>query len=66
LIEVGKLLPIFGDGSTGRDYAYVDDIVAYVMAALAYESRLDLPLKGSIWGTRIQLRWRNSCVCWKK
>ena len=27
LIEKGEPLPIFGDGSTGRDYTYVDDIV---------------------------------------
>jgi UDP-glucuronate 4-epimerase len=37
LIEAGKPVPIFGDGSTGRDYTYVDDIVAGVMAALEYE-----------------------------
>lgn len=37
LIEAGKPLPIFGDGSTGRDYTYVDDIVSGVMAALEYE-----------------------------
>ncbi|HKS66601.1 MAG TPA: GDP-mannose 4,6-dehydratase [Candidatus Acidoferrales bacterium] len=37
LIEQGKPLPIFGDGSTGRDYTYVDDIVSGVMAALDYE-----------------------------
>jgi UDP-glucuronate 4-epimerase len=34
LLETGKPLPIFGDGSTGRDYTYVDDIVAGVLAAL--------------------------------
>ncbi len=37
LIEAGKCLPIFGDGTTGRDYTYVDDIVSGVMAALEYE-----------------------------
>ena len=37
LIEAGKPVPIFGDGSAGRDYTYVDDIVAGVMAALEYE-----------------------------
>ena len=36
LIEAGKPLPIFGDGETGRDYTYVDDIVAGVLAALDY------------------------------
>ncbi len=34
LLEAGKPLPIFGDGSTGRDYTYVDDIVVGVLAAL--------------------------------
>ena len=33
LMEAGKPLPIFGDGSTGRDYTYVDDIVAGGLAA---------------------------------
>jgi UDP-glucuronate 4-epimerase len=36
LIEAGKSIPIYGDGSTGRDYTYVDDIVAGVMASLEY------------------------------
>ncbi|HXC33804.1 MAG TPA: GDP-mannose 4,6-dehydratase [Verrucomicrobiae bacterium] len=35
-IEAGKPLPIFGDGESGRDYTYVDDIVAGVLAALDY------------------------------
>ena len=35
-IEAGKRLPIFGDGETGRDYTYVDDIVAGVLGALDY------------------------------
>ncbi|HKO05368.1 MAG TPA: GDP-mannose 4,6-dehydratase [Candidatus Acidoferrales bacterium] len=37
LIEAGKPLPLFGDGTTGRDYTYVDDIVAGVLAALDFE-----------------------------
>lgn len=37
LIETGKPLPIFGDGSAGRDYTWVDDIAAGVMAAVDYE-----------------------------
>jgi UDP-glucuronate 4-epimerase len=36
LLEAGKPIPFFGDGSSGRDYTYVDDIVAGVIAALAY------------------------------
>jgi UDP-glucuronate 4-epimerase len=39
LIEGGRPVPIFGDGSTARDYTYVDDIVAGVMAALSWEFR---------------------------
>jgi UDP-glucuronate 4-epimerase len=35
-MEAGKPLPIFGDGETGRDYTYIDDIVAGVLAALDY------------------------------
>ena len=33
-IMAGEPLPFFGDGSTRRDYTYVDDIVAGVLAAL--------------------------------
>jgi UDP-glucuronate 4-epimerase len=36
LIEAGKPVPVFGDGSTGRDYTFVDDIVAGVLTALEY------------------------------
>src|SRR6266851_6956711 len=36
-LEAGKPLPIFGDGETGRDYTYVDDIVAGVLGALDYD-----------------------------
>ena len=36
LIEAGKPVPIFGDGSTGRDYTYIHDIVAGVLAAASY------------------------------
>jgi UDP-glucuronate 4-epimerase len=35
-IERGEPLPIFGNGQTGRDYTYVEDIVAGVLAALDY------------------------------
>ncbi|HLJ24433.1 MAG TPA: GDP-mannose 4,6-dehydratase [Candidatus Acidoferrales bacterium] len=36
-MEAGKPIPIFGDGETGRDYTYVDDIVAGVLGALDYD-----------------------------
>jgi UDP-glucuronate 4-epimerase len=41
LIEAGKPIPIFGDGSTGRDYTYIHDIVAGVLAAMDYEVGFD-------------------------
>lgn len=36
-IHEGKSIPQFGDGSTRRDYTYIDDIVQGVSGALAYE-----------------------------
>lgn len=35
LMEQGEPIPMFGDGSTGRDYTYIDDITQGVMSALA-------------------------------
>jgi len=37
LIDEGKPVPMFGDGSTRRDYTYIDDIIQGVMAAIAFE-----------------------------
>jgi UDP-glucuronate 4-epimerase len=37
LMLAGKSIPVFGDGSTRRDYSFVDDIVAGVQAAMAYD-----------------------------
>jgi UDP-glucuronate 4-epimerase len=37
LMEAGKRIPVFGDGSTGRDYTYVEDIAAGVLAAMEYQ-----------------------------
>ncbi len=36
-IEAEKPIPVFGDGETGRDYTYVDDIVAGILGALDYD-----------------------------
>jgi UDP-glucuronate 4-epimerase len=36
LIADGRPVPVFGDGSTRRDYTYVDDAVAGVRGALRY------------------------------
>ncbi len=36
LISEGKPIPVFGDGTTRRDYTFVDDIIAGVRAAIDY------------------------------
>lgn len=38
LISEGKPIPVFGDGSTRRDYTFIDDIIAGVRAGINYDS----------------------------
>lgn len=38
LIMEGKPIPVFGDGSTARDYTYIDDIVDGVYRAMLYDT----------------------------
>jgi UDP-glucuronate 4-epimerase len=44
-MEAGKPVPVFGDGTTGRDYTHVDDMVAGILGALDYQfgSSTDVP-----------------------
>jgi UDP-glucuronate 4-epimerase len=37
LISQGLPIPIYGDGSTRRDYTYIDDIISGVVSAMNYE-----------------------------
>jgi UDP-glucuronate 4-epimerase len=37
LMSEGKPIPLYGDGTTERDYTYVGDIVNGIVAALAYQ-----------------------------
>jgi len=37
LISQGQPIPIFGDGTTRRDYTYIDDIISGVVAAMQYD-----------------------------
>ena len=39
LISQRKPIPVFGDGTTRRDYTYVDDIIDGVIAAIHYNQR---------------------------
>jgi UDP-glucuronate 4-epimerase len=41
MIDKGEPIPVFGDGSSGRDYTFVDDIVEGILAALRYEGAYD-------------------------
>jgi UDP-glucuronate 4-epimerase len=34
----GQPIPVFGDGTTRRDYTFVDDIVAGILGAMRYEA----------------------------
>jgi UDP-glucuronate 4-epimerase len=36
LIAAGERVPVYGDGSTRRDYTYIDDVIAAVRAAIDY------------------------------
>jgi UDP-glucuronate 4-epimerase len=38
LISEGRAIPVFGDGTTRRDYTYIDDIIAGVRAAIDYDA----------------------------
>jgi UDP-glucuronate 4-epimerase len=42
LIDAGKPVPVFGDGSMGRDYTFVADTVEGITAALRHETRYDI------------------------
>jgi UDP-glucuronate 4-epimerase len=42
LMRAGKPIPLFGDGSTARDYTYIDDIVDGVMACTQREFGFEL------------------------
>lgn len=37
LLSEGRPIPVFGDGSTRRDYTFIDDIVSGIRGALSYE-----------------------------
>src|SRR5687767_9547970 len=37
MITAGSAIPVFGDGSTRRDYTYIDDIVAGVRSAMVLD-----------------------------
>ena len=42
MIDRGEPIPVYGDGSSGRDYTFVADTVDGVMGALAYDCPYDI------------------------
>lgn len=42
LIESGRPIPVYGDGSSGRDYTFVQDTVDGIMGALAHDCPYDI------------------------
>jgi len=40
LISEGKPIPVFGDGTTRRDYTYIEDIISGVVAAMNYDKSM--------------------------
>jgi UDP-glucuronate 4-epimerase len=42
LIQEGMEIPIYGDGSSRRDYTYVDDIIAGVVSALRVNPQFEI------------------------
>jgi UDP-glucuronate 4-epimerase len=42
LIDAGKEVPFFGDGTMGRDYTFVSDTVDGIMAALRHDCAFDV------------------------
>ena len=42
LISAGKPIPVFGNGSSGRDYTFYSDVVDGIVAALHYDAKFDV------------------------
>jgi UDP-glucuronate 4-epimerase len=42
MVDAGKPIPVFGDGTSGRDYTFVEDTVDGILRALEYDCRFDV------------------------
>lgn len=42
MIARGERIPIFGDGSSRRDYTYIDDIIDGILGAVRYHKRFEI------------------------
>ncbi|MBI3664620.1 MAG: GDP-mannose 4,6-dehydratase [Acidobacteria bacterium] len=41
-LEAGRPIPIFGDGASGRDFTYIKDIVAGILASVSHGAQYDV------------------------
>jgi UDP-glucuronate 4-epimerase len=44
LMTEGRPIPVFGDGTTARDYTYIDDIVQGIVGAVELAARVEEPI----------------------
>ena len=42
MIDMGRPIPVFGDGSSSRDYTFIDDIVSGIVAASELECSFEV------------------------
>jgi len=42
LIDRGEKIPIYGDGSSRRDYTYIDDVIDGILAVIRYHKRFEI------------------------
>jgi UDP-glucuronate 4-epimerase len=42
LIDQGENIPIYGDGSSRRDYTYIDDLINGILAAIRYHKGFEI------------------------
>ncbi len=42
LVDLGEVIPIYGDGSSRRDYTYIDDLIEGVMAAISHHKGFEI------------------------
>lgn len=42
MIDQGEAIPFFGDGTTGRDYTFVDDTVDGILRAMRHDTKYDI------------------------
>lgn len=42
VIDLGEVIPIYGDGSSRRDYTYIDDLIEGIMATISHHKGFEI------------------------